>query len=113
MRLDKSLLAACLLALFAAPGARAHEGALDGNGCHYDRQHGNQYHCHKEVPPNPDRDAPVKKSRENICHGRGSPNYRTVRYFVSYRSMAACVTSGGVEADSARGGGLSDKPFGR
>jgi hypothetical protein len=113
MPLYKSLLAASLLALCAAPAASAHEGALDDNGCHYDRQHGNQYHCHKDVPPNPDRNAPAKKSRENICHDRSSSNYRTIKYFISYRSMSACVMSGGVEAKTTRGGGLSNKPFGQ
>jgi len=107
MRLCKSLLAASLLALLAStPVALASAGALDANGCHYDRANGNKYHCHKEVPPNPDRNAPVKKSRENVCHDQKSPNYRTIKYFVSYRTMAACVTSGGTEAMST-GGGLS------
>jgi hypothetical protein len=59
------------------------------------------------LPPNPDRNAPVK-SRENICHDHGSPNYRTLRYFVSYRTMSACVTGGGVES-RATSGGLSGR----
>jgi hypothetical protein len=93
-----------VLALFSPGAASASAGGLDGNGCHYDRANGNRYHCHRDVPPNPDRNAPVKKSRENICHDNRSPNYRTVRYFVSYRTMAACVTSGGAEAMSTSGG---------
>ena len=106
MRLCKSLLGIGLLALAASHAAIASEGRLDANGCHYDRAHGNQYHCHREVPPNPDRNATAKKSRENICHDQRSPNYRTLKYFVSYRSLAECVTSGGIEALPA-GGGLS------
>jgi hypothetical protein len=104
MGLCKSLFGAGLLALLLAPGANAHEGGLDGNGCHYDRSHGNKYHCHRDVPPNPDRNAAVKKSRENICHDRTSPNYRTLKYFISYRSMAACLTSGGNEPLNTSGG---------
>jgi len=92
------------VALWSAGGVLAHEGGLDANGCHYDRAHGNQYHCHRNVPPNPDRNAPVKKSRENICHDKKSPNYRQLKYFVSYRTMAACVTSGGEEQMSTSGG---------
>ena len=92
------------LGTLATIPAAAHEGALDENGCHYDHQHGGKYHCHKEVPPNPDRNAPVKKSRENICHDKTSPNYRMLRYFVAYRNMAECVHSGGVEAMNESGG---------
>jgi hypothetical protein len=89
-----SLLAMCALAPIPAG---AHPGALDGNGCHYDHSNGS-YHCHKDVAPNPDRNAPVKKSRDNICHDTHSPNYRMLKYFISYRSMAECVMSGGREA---------------
>ncbi len=104
MRLCKSLLGAVLLALLAGNEVGATPGALDGNGCHYDRGNGNKYHCHRDPTPNPDRNAPVKKSRENICHDRKSPNYRQLKYFVSYRNMAACVTSGGEEQLSTSGG---------
>lgn len=89
--------ALCLGLLATAPGALAHEGGLDRNGCHYDRSSGN-YHCHKEtneLAPNPDRNAAAKKSRENICHDSRSPNYRQLRYFISYRDMDACLASGG------------------
>ncbi|MEO8063227.1 MAG: hypothetical protein ABI821_10825 [Pseudomonadota bacterium] len=106
MRAPRRTVLLAALALLAPGAASASAGALDGNGCHYDRSKGNQYHCHKEAPPNLDRNATVKKSRENICHDKSSPNYRTIRYFVSYRSMTACVTSGGTEAMST-GGGLS------
>ncbi|HEU4590658.1 MAG TPA: hypothetical protein VFS13_07095 [Steroidobacteraceae bacterium] len=91
-----ALLCAALLASLGP--AFAHEGGLDRNGCHYDRAHGNQYHCHKdtgEIAPNPDVRAAAKKSRDNICHDARSPNYRAVRYFISYRSMDACLASGG------------------
>jgi hypothetical protein len=93
-----------VLTLLAPGAARASAGGLDGNGCHYDRGNANKYHCHQEMPPNPDRNAPVRKSRENVCHDQRSPNYRTLRYFVSYRSMAAGVTSGGNEPVSTSGG---------
>ena len=75
--------------------AHAHGGALDANGCHYDRTHGSQYHCRKDVAPNPDSMAAAKKSRENICHDAGSPNYKKLQYFVSYKSMKQCTASGG------------------
>ena len=110
MRQIKTMLVGAAFALLAGNGAQATPGALDANGCHYDRANG-RYHCHQEMPPNPDRFATVKKSRENICHDRSSPNYRMLTRFVAYRSMAACMTSGGVEAQN--GGGLSDKPFGQ
>jgi hypothetical protein len=89
-----------ILAFFALvqalPGgaACAHNGALDKNGCHYEASTG-QYHCHKEVKPNPDVNAPVKKSRENICHDKSSSNYKTVKYFIAYKSMPECLASGG------------------
>jgi hypothetical protein len=104
MSLYKSLLGIGLLALASTNATIASEGRLDANGCHYDRSHGNKYHCHQEVPPNPDRNAPVKKSRENLCHDKSSPNYRTLKYFVAYRNMAACVTSGGTEAQQTSRG---------
>ncbi len=77
----------------------AHPGGLDGNGCHYERSRGNgwqdTYHCHEPKPANPDSAAPAKKSRENICHDAASPNYSKLQYFVSYKSMKQCTTSGG------------------
>jgi hypothetical protein len=90
-----SVFVAFALSLAPVP-AGAHPGALDDNGCHYERQH-NKYHCHRDMPPNPDRMAPVKKSRENICHDRTSPNYGQLQYFVAYRSMNDCLFSGGRE----------------
>ena len=84
------------VAIAAALPAAASTGGLDKNGCHYDSGTG-QYHCHRSVPPNSDLNAPVKKSRENVCHDDRSPNYRTLRYFISYYSMNECVASGGVE----------------
>jgi hypothetical protein len=53
------------------------------------------YHCHEQKAPNRKTDAPVKKSRENICHDAGSPNYSKLQYFVSYKSMKQCTSSGG------------------
>lgn len=85
------------VALLSAPfvgTAQAHNGKLDGNGCHYETATG-RYHCHRAVKPNKDVKAPVKKSRENVCHDAASSNYSTLRYFIGYPSMPACVTSGG------------------
>jgi hypothetical protein len=88
------------LALFAALGLAAtnpgvaHPGGLDGNGCHYKKGLKN-YHCHQTVAPNPDRQAPVKKSRDNICHDETSPNWKTIKFFVRYETLAGCLTSGG------------------
>jgi hypothetical protein len=104
-----AVLATCVLSAITTNPAHATEGALDENGCHYDRKT-NNYHCHKTVPPNPNRFATVKKSRDNVCHDKQSPNYRTLLYFVAYSSMAQCVTSGGKEALNRAGhGGLSDR----
>ena len=96
VRLMRLAFAAVPVLLLHCPPADAHEGGLDRNGCHYDRSNGN-YHCHKEVPPNSDTRAVAKKSRENICHDAHSPNYRQLRYFISYRDMDACLASGGIE----------------
>ena len=82
-----------LLALSMGP-ADAHPGKLDGNGCHYEAATGD-YHCHKEVKPNKNTSAAVKKSRENVCHDKTSPNYSTIKYFIAYKTMAECVSSGG------------------
>jgi hypothetical protein len=88
--------AACALTLLLAlpAGSPAHPGALDGNGCHYDTATG-RYHCHRQPKKNPDVNAPAKKSRGNVCHDARSPNYSTLKYFVSYPSLQACLTSGG------------------
>src|SRR4051812_33214516 len=87
----------CAGSLMVSGAARGHEGRLDANGCHYD--HANQgYHCHKDVAPNPDASAAAKKSRDNVCHDPQSPNYLTIRYFISYRSMKDCLASGGRRA---------------
>src|SRR5262245_33289694 len=85
-----------ILLVLVSGRAVATPGALDENGCHYERKRGN-YHCHREEPPNPNRNAAVKKSRENICHDRRSPNYGMLRYFVAYRNMNDCLVSGGRE----------------
>ncbi|HET7810963.1 MAG TPA: YHYH domain-containing protein [Steroidobacteraceae bacterium] len=84
-------------ALFALPmPAVSSPGGLDKNGCHYDTADGH-YHCHKGGTLNTDVNAPVKKGRDNICHDDRSPEYRYLRYFISYYSMNECVASGGVE----------------
>jgi hypothetical protein len=83
-----------LLWLLTTMPVSAHPGALDGNGCHYDTATG-RYHCHRLGKKNPDVGAPAKKSRENVCHDRASPNYSTLKYFVSYPSLQACLTNGG------------------
>jgi hypothetical protein len=95
---------ACAAAIFLLPGsqpAAAHSGGLEENGCHYKRASDGRpvkYHCHAQPKPNPDQDAPVKKSRENVCHDASSPNYHTIRYFSAYPDMPACVNSGGRKA---------------
>jgi hypothetical protein len=89
-----------IFALFQALAfgrADAHSGSTDGNGCHYEASSG-RYHCHKDtkdLKPNPDVNAPVMKSRENLCHSKTSSNYKTIKYFVSYKTMAECKASGG------------------
>jgi hypothetical protein len=90
----RSLAAAALLPLLAMSSANAHPGKLDGNGCHYETATG-EYHCHKTVKPNRNVGAPVKKSRENLCHDKSSSNYSSLKYFVTYKSMAECLGSGG------------------
>jgi hypothetical protein len=93
----RSILHFSFFALLPAivPGVtEAHPGALDGNGCHYEAATG-AYHCHKEVKPNPDVNAPAKKSRENVCHDKSSSNYKTIKYFIAYKTMAQCLASGG------------------
>jgi hypothetical protein len=77
--------------------ANAHSGGTDANGCHYEAGTQN-YHCHKQGKVNPDPTAPVKKSRENICHDATSPNYKTLKYYIPFPSMAACLKSGGVKS---------------
>jgi hypothetical protein len=94
MRRIQTLTFFALLVVLTAGTADAHPGALDGNGCHYEKATG-EYHCHKEVKPNSDVNAAVKKSRENVCHDKSSSNYKTVRYFIAYKTMAECVSSGG------------------
>ena len=93
-RLNFSVVAVAAAIVLGSSAARAHSGGLDANGCHYEKGHGN-YHCHQDVPANPDVDAVAKKSRDNVCHDRSSPNYRSVKYFISYRSMKDCQASGG------------------
>jgi hypothetical protein len=86
-------------ALATPAGVSAHQGGVDANGCHYERSHGRDwqdtYHCHEQRPPNRDRVAPVRKSRENICHDASSSNYSKLQYFVPYKSMKQCTGSGG------------------
>jgi hypothetical protein len=101
-------IAAIFLTLTTIP-VFATEGVLDDNGCHYDRKNGN-YHCHEDRGPNPNRFAAVKKSRENVCHDKTSPNYRMLRTFAAYQNMRSCLASGGREPVQETGG-LLDKPW--
>jgi hypothetical protein len=97
MRRIQTLLVFASLQALACGQADAHNGALDKNGCHYEAATG-KYHCHTEtrdLEPNPEVNAPVKKSRENVCHDKSSSNYKTIKYFISYKTMSACLTSGG------------------
>jgi hypothetical protein len=86
-----------VLAALPSGTSQAHNGKLDGNGCHYETATG-RYHCHRAVKPNKDVKAPAKKSRENVCHDATSSNYSTIKYFIGYTSMQACLTSGGRQA---------------
>ena len=97
MRRILFLTALALPLALATGAAHAHPGKLDANGCHYESASG-EYHCHKEVKPNRNVKAAVKKSRENVCHDRSSPNYTTLKYFIAYKTMGECVTSGGKPA---------------
>jgi hypothetical protein len=97
MRLDFATAALLAVGISGIGSALAHPGGLDANGCHYDTSN-RKYHCHRTVKPNPDVAAPVKKSRLNICHDSSSSNYRNVRFFISFQTMAECVKSGGIVA---------------
>jgi len=100
MRSIPTLAFFALVQVLASGTASAHNGALDANGCHYETATG-RYHCHKdtrELKPNPDVNAPAKKSRENVCHDKSSSNYSTLKYFIAYKTMGECVTSGGKPA---------------
>jgi hypothetical protein len=97
MRRILTLTSFALSLALAAGTASAHNGKLDGNGCHYESATG-EYHCHKEVKPNRNVNAAVKKSRENVCHDKSSSNYSTIKYFIAYKTMGECVTSGGKPA---------------
>jgi hypothetical protein len=97
----RSLFCSTLFAglLSVPPAVLGHPGGVDANGCHYERSRGkgwqDTYHCHEQRPPNRDRSAPVRKSRENICHDASSSNYNQLQYFVPYKSMKQCTSSGG------------------
>ena len=41
------------------------------------------------------REPPVKKSRQGICHERGSISYVQTIYFDSFETLDACLKSGG------------------
>ena len=99
VRLPIPATAFALIFLLSGAPARAHSGGLDANGCHYDSAT-HHYHCHGEPRRKRDVNAPAKKSRENVCHDKTSPNYTSLKYFVSYPSMQACVASGGHPAGS-------------
>lgn len=71
---------------FVASTAGAHSGALDANGCHCEPT---------EVKPDKNATVTVKKSRENVCHDRPSPNYSTLKYFIACETMPECPASGG------------------
>ncbi|HTU64844.1 MAG TPA: hypothetical protein VMF52_02745 [Steroidobacteraceae bacterium] len=84
-------------ALLATNPGFAHPGDLDSQGCHYEGAK-RKYHCHRPGTINPNIYAPVKKSRENICHDERSSNYHQLKYFVAYESLEACLRSGGRRA---------------
>lgn len=37
----------------------------------------------------------VKKSKNNRCHTQQSPYYRQIKHFIAYKSLVACLESGG------------------
>jgi hypothetical protein len=96
-RLLFSGLAGPCVAALCTPAAQAHPGGYDRNAGHYEDGRGNRYHCHREPRPNTDAGAVAKKSRDNVCRDSSSPNYRQLKYFISYRSMKDCLASGGRE----------------
>ena len=38
---------------------------------------------------------PVKKSKTNICHEKGSRYYDITKYFKAYQTLKDCIESGG------------------
>ena len=38
---------------------------------------------------------PVKKSKTNICHEKGSRYYDITKYFKAYQTIKDCIESGG------------------
>ena len=38
---------------------------------------------------------PVKKSKTNICHKKGSKYYEQTKYFRAYQTIKDCIESGG------------------
>ncbi len=38
---------------------------------------------------------PVKKSKNGICHAKGSTYYSKTKHYTPYESMEACLKSGG------------------
>jgi hypothetical protein len=95
------------LSLFApAPGAlagsapaAAHPGGVDAHGCHCQRSTGKDWHhtghCREHEPPNRATRAPAGKSRENLRHDAGSPNYSRPQYPVACPGMKQGTSSGG------------------
>ncbi len=41
-------------------------------------------------------DPAVKKASSGICHDKNSPNYKQIKEFTPFKSLKACVASGGV-----------------
>jgi hypothetical protein len=97
------LLLPVLVGLLAVgPPASAHPGGLDASGCHTTRKTGD-YHCHRAArapatsAPSPGVAVPgvVKKSRTGICHAPGTTYYAQTLHFTVYKSVEACLASGG------------------
>jgi len=40
-------------------------------------------------------DVPVKKSKTNICHQKGSKYYDQTKHFRAYNTIKDCIDSGG------------------
>jgi len=88
----RTLVAAVGLSLVAF-SASPHSGGKDPYGCHLEEATG-KMHCHdaagNELPW-----PPVKKSRSDICHDRGSQWYHQTIHFEPFNTLEECLKSGG------------------
>ena len=93
MRIVAQSLLAALILTIGPPGAMAHPGGLNSEGCHTNKKTG-EYHCHRSPAPEKAKGI-VKMSRSGICHGPDSPYYAQTQNYTSYPTLKACLESGG------------------